>query len=131
MLLREALDGHDVHFATTSRALLEHAEIANGRELPDCNQHRIGASLRCAVEAARLLTQLRPHIVISTGAAPGLFCLAFGKLTGARTIWVDSLANAERLSLSGQLAGWVADLWLTQWRNLARPHGPTYEGELL
>ena len=33
--------------------------------------------------------------------------------------------------LSGQLAGRFADLWLTQWRHLARPGGPNYIGSVL
>ena len=67
-------------------------------------------------------------VVISTGAAPGFFGLAFGKLLGARTIWIDSMANVEELSLSGRQVRRFADLWLTQWPHLARPDGPRYEG---
>lgn len=52
----------------------------------------------------------RPDIVISTGAAPGFFALLFGKLLGARTIWIDSIANAEQLSVSGQKVKLFADL---------------------
>jgi UDP-N-acetylglucosamine:LPS N-acetylglucosamine transferase len=84
--------------------------------------------------ALRVLTVLlweRPHVVVSTGAAPGYLALRLGKLLGARTIWVDSIANAEELSLSGQKAGAIADLWLTQWEHLARPSGPEYAGAVL
>jgi hypothetical protein len=69
--------------------------------------------------------------VISTGAAPGYFAVRIGKLFGARTIWVDSVANAEELSLSGKEAGRHVDLWLTQWPHLARPEGPHFKGNVL
>ena len=70
-------------------------------------------------------------MIITTGAAPGYFALRFGKLFGTRTIWIDSMANAEELSKSGQEVGKHADLWLTQWEHLARPGGPHYMGAVL
>lgn len=74
---------------------------------------------------------IRPQVVISTGAAPGYFALHLGKLFGARTIWIDSIANVEDLSLSGKLVHRYADLWITQWPDLARPEGPRYVGRML
>ena len=68
-------------------------------------------------------------MVVTTGAAPGLVALALAKLfAGSRTVWIDSIANTERLSLSGRLARPVADAWLTQWPHLARPGGPEHWG---
>ena len=74
---------------------------------------------------------LRPTAVISTGAAPGYFALRIGKLMGARTIWVDSIANAGEMSRSGQKIEKYADLWLTQWPHLAKPDGPRFLGAVL
>jgi len=73
----------------------------------------------------------RPDVVISTGAAPGYFALRFGKLIGARTVWLDSIANVEELSKAGQMAGRYADMWLTQWPHLARVGGPEYFGAVI
>lgn len=60
----------------------------------------------------------RPDIVITTGAAPGLVALQIGKMVGCRTVWIDSMANSEEMSLSGRMARRFADLWLTQWPHL-------------
>jgi hypothetical protein len=73
----------------------------------------------------------RPDVIISTGAAPGYIAIRLGKLFGARSIWVDSIANVEQLSMSGALAGGRADLWLTQWPHLAKENGPYYKGAVL
>ena len=51
-----------------------------------------------------------------TGAAPGYFAIRIGKLLGARTLWIDSIANAEELSMGGQLVAEKADLVLTPMR---------------
>jgi len=78
-----------------------------------------------------IMARKRPDVVLSTGAAPGYFALRIGRLFGARTIWIDSIANAEELSMSGQRIGKHADLWLTQWEHLAKPEGPEYLGSVL
>jgi hypothetical protein len=54
-----------------------------------------------------------------------------GKLFGAKTIWVDSLANVDEMSGSGRLAGLYSDLWLTQWEHLEKPSGPELSGKVL
>jgi UDP-N-acetylglucosamine:LPS N-acetylglucosamine transferase len=90
--------------------------------------------LRLIVQALQVLwlvLRLRPECVLSTGASPGFFGILFGKLLGARTIWIDSLANVDEMSLSGRLAKPFADLWLTQWPHLERPEGPRYAGAVL
>jgi len=83
------------------------------------------------VEVLWLVLRYRPQIVISTGAAPGYFAVRFGHYIGARTVWVDSIANVDELSLSGRLAGPYTDLWLTQWAHLASHNGPLYRGKVL
>lgn len=83
-------------------------------------------------QLTRILLRERPAVVVTTGAAPGLMALALGKwLFGARTIWIDSVANAEQLSSSGAQARRVADVWLTQWEHLTRPEGPHFWGSVL
>ncbi|HED66542.1 MAG TPA: UDP-N-acetylglucosamine--LPS N-acetylglucosamine transferase [Planctomycetes bacterium] len=86
--------------------------------------------LRSAFGLLAIVLRVRPDVMISTGAAPGFFALLFGKMIGSRTIWVDSVANADELSMSGKKAGRVADLWLTQWEHLAREGGPQFRGSV-
>jgi UDP-N-acetylglucosamine:LPS N-acetylglucosamine transferase len=84
-----------------------------------------------ALNLAWIIVKERPGVVISTGAAPGYFAIVLGRFLGARTIWIDSMANIEDLSMSGARVGRYADLWLTQWPHLARSEGPHYGGGVL
>jgi UDP-N-acetylglucosamine:LPS N-acetylglucosamine transferase len=131
MRLVPALDGHEVILVTVAdsyrRVVPEHKFYA----VPDANRWNKLLLVVLAAKIACIIFKERPDVVISTGAAPGYFAVVFGHLLGARTIWVDSFANVERLSLSGRLAGKHADLWLTQWPHLARAAGPQYAGAVL
>lgn len=71
------------------------------------------------LQVAKVLLIERPDVVITTGAAPGLAAVALGRLVGAKTIWVDSIANSEELSGSGRIAKRFASVCLTQWPHLA------------
>ena len=99
--------------------------------IADGNRDQKFNLLRSAISILFLLLVERPSVVISTGAAPGYFAIRFGRFLRMKTIWVDSVANAEELSMSGQKAGGCADLWLTQWSHLANEGGPKYFGSVL
>jgi UDP-N-acetylglucosamine:LPS N-acetylglucosamine transferase len=129
--LRPAFEGCNVVFATVREGYREDVSGADFRVIPDANRWNKIALLRCAIGIFWLLLKVRPDVVISTGAAPGYFGVRFGKWLGARVIWVDSVANAEELSMSGQKAGSFVDLWLTQWPHLANENGLKCLGSVL
>lgn len=84
-----------------------------------------------ALQLALIIVRFRPDAVITTGAAPGYLALRLGKLAGCRTVWLDSIANADEVSMAGRLARPYADRWLTQWEHLAQASGPEYWGRVL
>ncbi len=129
--LAPALAGMEMHYATTTKDV--EGEVAPARlwVVPDANLTEKIALVRLAWSMLWVVLRVRPHVVLSTGAAPGFFALMFGKLLGAKTVWVDSLANAERLSVSGSKVRPFADLWLTQWPELEKPDGPRYRGAVI
>ena len=67
----------------------------------------------------RIIFIEKPDIVISTGAAPGLFAIILARMFGSKTIWLDSIANYEKISFSGKIARYFTHLHLTQWKHLA------------
>ncbi len=129
--MRPAFDGCDVVFATVKSDCRSEVGGAPFRVIPDATRWSKLGLLRSAVGVLWLLCLERPDVVVSTGAAPGYFAIRLAPLFRARTIWIDSVANIDELSLSGQQAGPHATLWLTQWEHLARPGGPEYRGSVL
>jgi UDP-N-acetylglucosamine:LPS N-acetylglucosamine transferase len=128
--LEPAFEGLDVAYLTTHPGHRPEVAPARFYAVNDANRWSKLALLRSAVRILRVVVRERPDVVVSTGAAPGYLAIRFAKLLGARTVWIDSIANVEELSLSGRMASKRADLCLTQWPHLAG--GPVrYRGAVL
>jgi UDP-N-acetylglucosamine:LPS N-acetylglucosamine transferase len=129
--LSPAFEHSEIVYATTREGYRIDIGFNEFRVVPDANRSsKINLIISC-LAILRLLLAERPDVVISTGAAPGYLAVRLGKWLGARTIWVDSVANAEELSMSGKKAGKFVDLWLTQWAHLAKTEGPFFYGSVL
>ena len=126
-----AFRGHHLVYVTTLDGYRSEVAPAPFYVVNDANRWNKLRLLRVALRFAVIIACERPDVIISTGAAPGYFAVRIGKLAGAKTIWVDSVANVDELSLSGQRVGAHADLWLTQWPHLAREGGPAHRGSVL
>ena len=130
MLLRPAFEGLTVVFATTDQELARREGLL-ADILPDTNRDHPLRTITCFWRAVRLIMRLRPDFVITTGAAPGLICVVAARVIGVRSIWIDSVANSERLSGSGWIARRLATLAVTQWEHLAAPPKLIFGGRLL
>lgn len=129
--LTPAFENHEAVFVTVLESYRGQVPGCKFYAVPDANRWTKLGLFALGARIGWIIQREKPDVVVSTGAAPGYFAMLFGHFFGARTIWVDSMANVERLSLSGQLAGRYADLWLTQWQHLARPRGPRYAGAVI
>ena len=125
-----AFEGCDVAYVTVNPAYRSDVESARFYAVADATRWSKLRLFQLALQLMWVIARERPGLVVSTGAAPGLLALAIGRLIGARSIWIDSIANVDELSLSGRLARHVAGLWLTQWEHLAHEGGPTYAGKV-
>ncbi len=142
--IRPAWDGCDVSYVTTEPGYRDEV-TADARErgqsppayyvVTEANRWQKLRLLRQLCQIMWIVIRTRPDTVITTGAAPGYFATRVAKLIGAKTAWIDSIANAQELSLSGLRAGRHVDLWLTQWEHLAgterRTDSPRYCGSVL
>jgi UDP-N-acetylglucosamine:LPS N-acetylglucosamine transferase len=131
MRMRPAFAGCDVHYASVDASVAATVAPAPLHVYPDANTQ---TKLRLALAALRLLwivLKLRPDVVVSTGAAGGYLAIRFARLFGARTMFIDSIANARRLSVSAELARGTADRVLSQWPAVARATGTEFRGAVI
>jgi UDP-N-acetylglucosamine:LPS N-acetylglucosamine transferase len=126
-----AFEGHDVAYATVDEAYRSGTGTARFYTIRDVTRWDKLRWVQTIAKLMWILWREKPDFVVSTGALPGYFALRLAKWFGARTIWLDSIANVEEMSMSGQKIGKYADLWLTQWSHLARENGPMYRGTVL
>jgi UDP-N-acetylglucosamine:LPS N-acetylglucosamine transferase len=131
MLLRPSLEIFNLSFATTDAGLATRNGLNHVYMIADSNRDHPLKALSSLFGAFRIVRNARPDYVISTGALPGLFCIIAGRMMGAKTIWIDSIANSDKPSMSGYCARWFSNLWLTQWEHLAHEPGFEFAGALL
>ncbi|HKX78264.1 MAG TPA: glucuronosyltransferase [Novosphingobium sp.] len=131
MLLKSGIAQYAPIFVTTIPGLALRDHVSNVEIVPDSNRDQPFEALRCFVAAFSLVRAHRPDVLVTTGALPGLFCLIWARLFGARTVWVDSIANSDGPSLSGRFAKPFAHLWLTQWEHLADGKAMRFGGAVL
>lgn len=129
--LRPSFEDADVAYVTVDDAYRCQVEPARFHRVPDATQWDRFKLVLLAVRLVWILARERPDLIISTGAAPGYLALRLGGLLGARTLWLDSVANVEELSRSGRMIGPHVDTLLTQWEHLAEPGGAQYRGSVL
>jgi UDP-N-acetylglucosamine:LPS N-acetylglucosamine transferase len=125
--------GHSIFWVTTAD-IVGSSLAATGQVylVGECNRKHplrvVSVLLRCI----RIVFRERPHVIISTGAAPACVCCFLAKLLGAKVVWVDSITNVERISLSGRMIRPIADLFLVQWPELADKYrGVEYVGAII
>ncbi|MCP5202806.1 MAG: UDP-N-acetylglucosamine--LPS N-acetylglucosamine transferase [Pseudomonadales bacterium] len=131
MLMRPAFEQAETMFLTTLPGLPEQFDAQPFGIVPDCNRDSKLQIFKSGWAILIRLWDFKPDVVISTGALPGVIAIAIGRVMGARTIWVDSIANAEEMSMSGSLARRFSHLWMTQWEHVAAQTGAEYAGSVL
>jgi UDP-N-acetylglucosamine:LPS N-acetylglucosamine transferase len=121
-------------FAVTTSKVVNGAlgQVGRTYAVGECNRQHPLRVMLLLLRCFRIVRRHRPDIVISTGAAVGCVMCLLAKLAGARVIWLDSITNVEKLSLSGRLVRPFADLFLVQWPELAQKYpGVEYVGAVL
>lgn len=130
--LSEAFADSDTLYVTTVAGEAAPSGDRPVARISDGSRNEPWRLLLAAFQLIILMQRFRPDAVVTTGAAPGYVALRLAKLRGCRTVWLDSIANAEEMSMAGRLARPYADAWLTQWEELSRKAaGLQYWGQVL
>lgn len=129
--LAPAFAGAEVHYATTDESVAALTGTARVHLFPDANKDTPLRLVLCLLRLSWIVLRVRPDVVVSTGAAGGFLAIRLARLIGARTMFIDSIANARELSISARLALGVADRVLSQWPGVAELTGAEYRGAVI
>ena len=117
--LQPAFDGHDLVYMSTHESFASSCKGFPYLVVPDFSRWNPFKIPAAAWKMYKAMRGVKPDVVVTTGAAPGVVALLIGKLMGAKTIWVESLCHAEKISISGKICEFFADRVYTQWPYLA------------
>jgi UDP-N-acetylglucosamine:LPS N-acetylglucosamine transferase len=123
--IQEAFDGFDVAYVGVYKEYAEEVRPYRFHLVFDVSSLRQWRSLRLFFRLFLILLKERPNVVVVTGDFSSLMMLVLAKVIfRSKTIWIDSIANCDRVSSSGLYAKRYSDIFLTQWRHLAHCDDP-------
>lgn len=121
--LRPAFEGFETAYVSMFDSYAEQVEGSRYYVVPDASRFEVKSFLPVFAKAIAILLKERPKAIVTTGSAPMLVFILLGRLIGARTLWIDSIANSERMSTSGRMAKKLAHRVVSQWPNVAADEG--------
>ena len=118
--LAESWNKHKTFCVTTTEVVQDKLrQFGRVYVVGECNRQHPVRVVKVLLRCINVAFKERPDVVISTGAAAGCMLCIVSKMLGAKVIWIDSITNVERISLSGKMVLYIADLFLVQWPELA------------
>ena len=118
--LAASWNGYETFCVTTTEVVRNKlSKLGEVYVVGECNRQHPIRVITVLLRCLRIVFKERPDVVISTGAAAGCMLCFLGKMFGAKVVWIDSITNVERISLSGRMVRYIADLFLVQWPELA------------
>ncbi len=130
LALRHAWEGIRCTWVTEgtsdARSLLAQERVIVAHWPAERSLAMLGRNLLLAV---RVLREVRPSILITTGAALAVPFVWIARLLGVRIVYVESITRIESPSLSGRMIAPVAHRAYVQWPELVHAlHGARYAG---
>lgn len=132
LALEPAWGDCDVHWITLRAPDTEH--LLAGRQVTWAHgpTNRSASKLvRNLLLVWRVLREVDPDAVLSTGAALAVPVLGLARLTGRRAVYVESFTRSRGPSLSGRLVYPFANEFFVQWPEAATKPRARYVGSVL
>jgi UDP-N-acetylglucosamine:LPS N-acetylglucosamine transferase len=114
-----AFEGKKLIFLSTKESFKQTVPDYEFHHVTDASRANKIKLIVMSIEILKKIRTIKPDIIISTGAAPGLLGIVIGRIYGIKTIWVDSIANVDKISLSAKISRFFANRVYTQWSDLA------------
>lgn len=72
------------------------------------------------VQCIRIVHKYKPAVIISTGSYIAVPLFWWGKLYGAKLIFIESNAMVYSKTVTGKLVGWMSDKVIVQWPEMLK-----------
>jgi len=129
--LRPAFEGFETSYVSMFPSYADQVAGSRYYIVPDASRFDLASFAPVVLKAIGILLRERPNAIVTTGSAPMLAFVLLGRLIGARTLWVDSIANSERMSSSGRMAKKIAHRVISQWPEVAAKEGVECWGAII
>lgn len=118
--LMEAFKGHKTFFITFKEESSKDLKNAYFVKDPKRNPFKIFINI---LQTIRILLKEKPDVIVTTGAGISIASCFFGKLLGAKIIYIEGYARVNTKSLTGKIIYPIADVFLVQWKSLVKAYG--------
>jgi UDP-N-acetylglucosamine:LPS N-acetylglucosamine transferase len=129
--LRPAFADFETVYVSMFESYADQLDGARLHIVPDASRFDIKSFAPVFWKALKIIAKERPKAIVTTGSAPMLSFILLGRMIGCRTLWVDSIANSERMSSSGRLARKLAHKVISQWPEVAEKEGVECWGKVI
>lgn len=80
----------------------------------------IWINVRNVFASVVLFTKYAPHVIVTTGANTAVPLCLIGKLLGSKIIYIETVANSEKSSITGKIIYPISDLFIVQWESMLK-----------
>ncbi len=121
MQLAPIYEKHEHFYFTFAGGVADRMRVTRPvRTIPNISRRSPWSVIRGTILSAGIALRERPDLVITTGAGVVvLFCI-FAKMLGAKLVFIESMANVRKPTLTARLLYPFSDLFLVQWPALLR-----------
>jgi UDP-N-acetylglucosamine:LPS N-acetylglucosamine transferase len=114
--IKECYESYQTFYVTTTSVVAQQLhKFGKVYVVGESNRQNLLRVIFVLIRCLKIILNERPNVVISTGAAVGCIMCFLSWIFSAKIIWIDSIANVDKLSLSGRMVRCIADLFLVQW----------------
>jgi UDP-N-acetylglucosamine:LPS N-acetylglucosamine transferase len=117
----EAFNEFDIFFVTTKKASSKY--LKNAYYVNDTGPTRKNLFINMVFiifQSLRILITEHPRAIVSTGADITIPLCYWGRMLGAKVIFIESICRVKDLSPTGKLVYPIANTFLVQWPSLLK-----------
>ena len=103
-----------------ANAMSDRRERKAGNHSKGTRWAAMSSYLKMFLQCIKIVLKHKPSVIISTGSYIAVPLFYFGKLYGAKLIFIESNAMVYSKTTTGKLVGWISDKIIVQWPEMLK-----------